>query len=253
MRFFLPVVFLGIVLSWQASAQSLNYQVLASKIEQNETSGKDEYLIFWSEKEEFPSLGIGHFIWLPKAQNHLPFKSKFFAMAKFVNATYPAPAWVLQANVPWKNRLEFLAFKQTAQYQELLSWLKNTKPQQAEFIVADFKQELATNFIAQLSLQEKAQLDLLLASNQGTFALLDYTNFKGWGTSEKETYQGRGWGLLQVLQAMQSAKTSEEAVKSFIVAAKQILQKRTELAPVGRGEERWLAGWFVRLDGYAKK
>jgi hypothetical protein len=39
---------------------------IGDKIFFNETSRKIENLVFWNAKEKFPSLGIAHFVWLPK-------------------------------------------------------------------------------------------------------------------------------------------------------------------------------------------
>ena len=38
------------------------------------------------------------------------------------------------------------------------------------------------------------------ATSRGTFALVDYVNFKGEGTKETERYRNEGWELLQVLE-----------------------------------------------------
>jgi len=78
---------------------------------------------------------------------------------------------------------------------------------------------------------------------------MDYVNFKGEGINPQERYQGRGWGLLQVLLAMTGADTAT-AVAAFSDAAKELLQHRVQLAPRERHEDRWLAGWFARLDSY---
>lgn len=43
-----------------------DYRWIGSRIYQNEALGKAEYLTHWNEGEDFPSLGIGHFIWFPK-------------------------------------------------------------------------------------------------------------------------------------------------------------------------------------------
>lgn len=45
-------------------------------------------------------------------------------------------------------------------------------------------------------------------SPNGLYALIDYVNFKGEGTSETERYNGQGWGLLQILENMKGKKNS---------------------------------------------
>jgi len=42
---------------------------IGRKIWQNESAGKVTGLTHWNDGEEFPSMGIGHFIWYPKGFN----------------------------------------------------------------------------------------------------------------------------------------------------------------------------------------
>ena len=48
----------------------------------------------------------------------------------------------------------------------------------------------------------RENFERLAATGAGTFALIDYVNFKGEGTNPAERYRGEGWGLLQVLTKM---------------------------------------------------
>jgi len=82
----------------------------------------------------------------------------------------------------------------------------------------------------------------------GTFALIDYVNFKGEGTLETERYKGQGWGLLQVLETMPEGG---DPVREFSQAAKATLARRVRNAPPERHEERWLPGWDARVERYA--
>jgi len=83
----------------------------------------------------------------------------------------------------------------------------------------------------------------------GYYALIDYVNFKGEGTKVSERYQGKGGGLLQVLQEMDG---SDDALSAFANAADQVLTRRVKLSPPERGEERWLSGWRKRLSTYTE-
>ncbi|MFS8562869.1 MAG: hypothetical protein LVR00_00440 [Rhabdochlamydiaceae bacterium] len=76
---------------------------------------------------------------------------------------------------------------------------------------------------------------------------MDYLNFKGAGTSNLETYQGKGWGLLQVLLTMSS---SGDEVAAFRKAAETILTERVALSPPERNEKKWLPGWINRIKTY---
>lgn len=66
--------------------------------------------------------------------------------------------------------------------------------------------------------------------------------------SPTETYQGQGWGLLQVLQGISSS--SKNIVDDFVDSAKKVLAQRVKNAPPGKHEEKWLKGWFNRLETY---
>jgi len=57
---------------------------IGKKIWQNECNGTVAGLTAWNEGEDFPSLGIGHFIWYPKGVRG-PFDESF---PKFVELTF---------------------------------------------------------------------------------------------------------------------------------------------------------------------
>ena len=56
---------------------------IAQRIYENETSGNPEHIIIWSSKEEFLSLGIGHFIWYPTSEMG-PFDDTFPLLLDFM-------------------------------------------------------------------------------------------------------------------------------------------------------------------------
>ena len=60
----------------------------------------------------------------------------------------------------------------------------------------------------------------LAASGAGTFALIDYVNFKGEGTKAEERYKGEGWGMLQVLENMSEG---EKPVSAFAKSAAEAI------------------------------
>ena len=94
----------------------------------------------------------------------------------------------------------------------------------------------------------KVELD----RGDGMYALIDYVNFKGEGTNPAEHYRGIGWGLRQVLEEMRSVSPGQPAAVEFAEAAKRVLQRRVDNSPPGRGEARWLAGWWNRCDSYKR-
>src|SRR5690606_28035221 len=85
----------------------------------------------------------------------------------------------------------------------------------------------------------------------GLYVLMDYLNFKGEGTKPSESYAGKGWGLLQVLESMDSA-SAENPLEQFSIAARQVLQRRVDNSPLERNESRWLKGWYNRIATYTK-
>ena len=56
-------------------------------------------------------------------------------------------------------------------------------------------------------------------TTQGMYCLVDYVNFKGEGIKPTERYNGKGWGLLQVLEEMQGFPAGRAATVEFSRAA----------------------------------
>ena len=143
---------------------------------------------------------------------------------------------------------------------ELFSFLKKTFGYQAEFMAQRLSQALPQMLesIEDETKKETIQerFNAMLYTKDGTiderglYILLDYTNFKGEGTLKSERYHNQGWGLLQVLEHIDTRVTNK--YKSFSNAAKAMLSRRIKNSPPARGEERWRKGWNVRLDTYWK-
>lgn len=93
-------------------------------------------------------------------------------------------------------------------------------------------------------------MNRLLKTPRGTFALIDYLNFKGSGAKAHENYHGHRWGLLQVVLGMDE---EGEPIAAFVASAKRVLRRRVLHADRKRNEERWIPGWFARLDRYTKR
>ncbi len=227
----------------------------AERLWQREAGKSVAKLTSWNEGEAFPSLGIGHFIWYPAGTTG-SYKETFPELLDFLQQhKVTLPSWLVQARIngcPWHTRQEFLAAQNSAQMNELRSLLANTIKLQAEFVVERF---LKTRDVLLAAAQRNErghiarQFDKLAQSPQGLFALIDYVHFKGEGTQPTERHAGKGWGLLQVLQAMDDK--AADPLKEFITQAKKILEQRVTLSPVEKGEKRWLTGWLNRVAGYA--
>lgn len=250
-----------------ASLSSADYQWIGQRIYQNECAGQPRYLTHWGKGEEFPSLGIGHFIWLPKGVN-VPFEQTFPKLFDFVSASKPAPVWLQALRkqshssavffAPWSNRQQFEQAWSDSELSSLRDWLLQTQELQARFIVQSFETRWQ-NAMQAFSVEEQQRLSHELVKltrfKQGLFAAIDYFNFKGIGGNPKEQYQGEGWGLIEVLQTLNQHVDSDnltepQRLKAFVNSAKQRLKLRVKLAPQERNESRWIPGWFKRLDGY---
>src|SRR5204863_8246227 len=229
---------------------------IGKKIWQNECNGSVAGLTSWNEGENFASLGIGHFIWYPRGQRG-PFEESFPKLVSFI-ASHGAklPTLLLpigEEPCPWNSRAEFLRAQHTPQMNQLRQFLADTIDLQAEFLIARLEGALPKMLdeaapVDRANVQQ--QFEHLARTPQGCYALIDYVNFKGEGVLHTERYQGQGWGLLQVLEAMHGT-SGTGAVDEFSRAAKEMLIRRVHNAPAERHESRWLAGWIRRVNSYS--
>lgn len=224
---------------------------IGRRVWQNECGGTREGLTSWNSGENFASLGIGHFIWYPKGVSG-PFEESFPKLVSFLGANgVKTPAW-LDGDCPWPTRAAFQADAQSGRMKELRDLLAGTIRVQSRFLAERMRAALPKMLAeAPSSDREKvrANFNRLAATGAGTYALIDYVNFKGEGTKVTERYRGEGWGLLQVLAAMRS---DGSAAAEFSTAAAAVLERRVKNSPPERGESRWLAGWKSRVRGYAE-
>ncbi|NWO06335.1 MAG: hypothetical protein HLX50_11750 [Alteromonadaceae bacterium] len=228
---------------------------VGTQIYLNECSGQFRCLVHWNENEAFPSLGIGHFIWYPQGVDE-PFVESFPALIDFMaDHGTDIPGWLQQLepfDAPWPDRPAFARAESGGQVQALRDFLSATRGQQVRFIfqragasLSDVLERAPEGDRERLT----GYLQALAATPGGTYALMDYVNFKGEGLAESERYQGEGWGLLQVLLAM-NPKPGQPALDAFREAAGQVLTRRAQNAENSVERERWLQGWLVRLETY---
>lgn len=230
-------------------------EAIGRKIWQNEAAGTVEGLTAWNAGEEFPSLGIGHFIWYPagfqgRFEESWP---SFIAFARQRGAQPPAVA--LQRHSPWTSRAQFQASFHGAEMTGLRRWLAANVGLQTDFIIARSRAALP-KILAAAPAGDQARVaansQKVASTPQGTYALIDYVNFKGDGTQASERYQGQGWGLLQVLQEMRDVPAGPAAAGEFAASAQRVLDRRIANSPPARGEGRWRAGWHNRAATYGR-
>ena len=231
-------------------------RAVGMKIWQNESGGQINGLTHWNEGEEFPSLGIGHFIWYPRR-----FDGRWtetwpefirFAQARGVR---DIPTTALLPDCPWSNRQAFQDNFNAPTLSGLRRWLAATVDLQTEFIMAKSRAALPRIMVAAPAIHRtriRANYDRVATTPNGGYALIDYVNFKGDGTNPRERYNGQGWGLMWVLMDMRDGPPGQASAREFSSAAKRRLDLRVRNSPPARGERRWTAGWHNRCDTYAK-
>ena len=256
---------------------------LGERIFANECAAQRACLTSWNEGEDFPSLGIGHFIWFQRNQDEI-FAETFPDLLTYLDETgITLPKWLQPNNLitnndgpdgdihagdfsrdisgetpsegkdsPWESRADFYQDIDSPRMEELRTLLDTTRREQAQFIIERLENSIG-GIVAQAPSAERERLQRRVEklstchSPAGLYALIDYVHFKGTGLAEGERYAGQGWGLQQVLSAMSD---DLPALDSFASAAKATLERRVANAPIERREQRWLKGWHNRIDTY---
>lgn len=224
---------------------------------ENEASQRVDLLTFWSQHEPFPSLGIGHFIWFPQ-NKPAPYKEQFPLMCGYLKENgIKLPYWLNKAiytGAPWATRQEFLQDKQKIHDLQIL--LSSTIDLQTNFIIKQFEQQIPSIIKAAPEIHKSKiihNVQLMQSCPLGTYALVDYLNFKGSGLVSTEEKMGQAWGLLQVLLDMPENLNSDNVNKAFAISAAKILLRRIENSGPNYGTLRYLHGWMKRISTYANQ
>lgn len=239
------------------SLSPVDAQAVGKKIWQNECSGTVEGLTSWNKGEDFPSLGIGHFIWYVDGREG-PFEESFPQLINFMRGLGVSgiPPVAGSNGSPWKSRESFLARQNSQELRDLRTFLSKTVGTQTAFIVSRLEAAMPKMLAATSGAADKERLRrnfyAVAESRQGVYALIDYVNFKGEGTNPNERYKGQGWGLRDVLLAMEGAPRGTAAAVEFGEAGKRTLRRRIANSPPERGESRWEAGWVNRCKTYQR-
>ena len=233
--------------------QQMNW--LGDRIFANECNKNFSCLTSWNEGEDFPSLGIGHFIWYSAQQNER-FEETFPSLLAFYKRHgYALPEWLEaleNSDSPWQNREQFLADLDSQRMRQLREFLGSTTELQVLFIVERLHDSTAELFHElEPSVRRSVEASFYAIANSqtpyGMYALIDYVHFKGTGIATSERYMNTGWGLLQVLLELQGGAAN---LDEFVAAATRVLERRVANAPIQRREQRWIAGWTNRLQTY---
>jgi hypothetical protein len=254
------IVLLSLALPlWPASAQSegphpISHEIVGKKVWINECEGKVAGLTSWNGGEAFPSLGIGHFIWYPAGREG-PFEESFpLLMVYLKERGIEVPRWLSPLGpCPWPDRKAFMADFNGLRLSGLRKFLASTVAEQSDFLFERLRlseEQMCEGLDAEDAAKLKRNFQLLSDSTTGTYALVDYVNFKGEGTKPSESYQGKGWGLRQVLLAMKVPEGQADAPEKFAAAAASVLRQRVKLSPPERNERQYLPGWLNRTASY---
>lgn len=226
------------------------------KIWFNESGGSIKGLTEWNDGESFASLGIGHFLWHPYSnKNRASFDSGFPRLVRYIEKKgSKVPTW-LRGNLycPWNNRQEFLQAQNSPRMIQLRLFLQQTIPIQAEYLVKQLEETLP-DLLASAPQEDRASIyhnfHTLARTPAGIYALVDFLNFKGAGISDSRRNYEHGSGLLHVLKGMSRAPRGSTPLQAYVWSAKNALIRRVEHAPPSAHHERWLGGWFNRLNTY---
>lgn len=232
-----------------ASFRNIDLHTLGQRIWKNECAGSVQGLVSWNAGEEFPSLGIGHFIWYPAGYIG-PFDESFPKFVQYARSRgVQVPAYFNGA-APWANKTTFTADR-SGRADAMRQWLAAHVALQTEFIILRSRAALPRMMQASSNpAAVQARYRALAATTQGMYCLVDYVNFKGEGLKETERYKGQGWGLLQVLEEMQGYPQGRAATAEFSRAASVIMRRRVANSPAARNEKKWLPGWLNRCATY---
>ncbi|MBN1914430.1 MAG: beta-N-acetylhexosaminidase [Parachlamydiales bacterium] len=229
---------------------------IGHKIWHNECNNREDQLTFWNEKEPFPSIGIGHFIWPPKDYNGIFSTGRFHYVLEFLQQhKVSLPSWLSNTQFsPWATREEFYKEFRSEKMEELRSFLVKTIPYQALYMVQRLNRSFF-DIVLNVPFEKREniihQFFRVANTQNGPYILVDYCNFKGTGTDPKERYCNQGWGLLQVLESMAYRQNPDFLPeKQFAETAKYLLQQRIKNSPNPEEQQKWLPGWCDRLKTY---
>ena len=247
------------LLLWPASLHSevphpISHEIVGNKVWINECEGKVSGLTSWNGGEGFPSIGIGHFICYPAGKQG-PFEESFPLLIAYLKKRgIELPGWLSPLGpCPWPNRKAFMADFNGPRLSGLRKFLASTVVEQSDFLFERLRlseEQMSQGLVTKDARRLKRNFQLLSDSTEGMYALVDYVNFKGEGTKPSESYQGKGWGLRQVLLAMKVPDGVADAPGKFAAAAASVLRQRVKLSPPERNERQYLPGWLNRIASY---
>ena len=229
---------------------------IGDQIFKNETGGRIDQLVHWNLRENFASMGIGHFTWYP-AGRAARFGNTFPGLLDYlVKNGVSLPAWIQRARfegAPWRTREQLMQAKNSQEVKQFSQLLYDTRHLQAKYIMDRAMRampKLVKKTPPHLRGTVANNLNAVANSRGGRYVLVDYVNFKGEGLNRTGGYKGKNWGLLQVLEEMQPITPGQQALNEFADASMRVLERRVRNSNPSRNERKWLPGWRNRTDTY---
>ena len=239
-----------------AQANNSELYAIGDQIFKNETGGKIDQLVHWNHRENFASMGIGHFTWYP-AGRRARYGNTFPGLLDYLQKNgVQLPHWVQRARfegAPWRSREELMRAKNTPEVRHFAQLLHKTRHLQAKYIMDRAMRampRLVKKTPQHLRNHVANNLNAVANSRGGRYVLIDYVNFKGEGLNRHGGYKGKNWGLLQVLEEMRPANVGPQALNEFANAAMRVLERRVRNSNPRRNERKWLPGWRNRTNTY---
>jgi len=239
-----------------AQADIAELYAIGDKIFKNETGGRIDQLVHWNHREDFASMGIGHFTWYP-AGRRARYGNTFPGLLDHLqNNGVKLPHWVQRARfegAPWRTRTELMNAKNKPEVRQFAQLLYDTRHLQAKYIMDRAMRampRLVKKTPPQLRSQVANNINAVANSRGGRYVLIDYVNFKGEGLNRNGGYKGQNWGLLQVLEEMRPSQVGQQALNEFADAAMRVLERRVRNSNPRRNERKWLSGWRNRTNTY---
>lgn len=239
-----------------AHADNAELYAIGDQIFKNETGGKIEQLVHWNHREDFASMGIGHFTWYP-AGRRARYGNTFPGLLDYLQKNgVQLPSWIQRARfegAPWRTREELMRARNTPEVRQFAQLLYKTRNLQAQYIMDRAMRampRLVSKTPQHLRRHVANNLNAVANSPGGRYVLIDYVNFKGEGLARHGGYKGKNWGLLQVLEEMRSSNVGQQALNEFANAAMRVLERRVRNSNPRRNERKWLPGWRNRTNTY---
>ncbi len=239
-----------------AQVNNAELYAIGDKIFKNETGGRIDQLVHWNERENFASMGIGHFTWYP-AGRRARYGNTFPGLLDYLQKNgVKLPHWIQRARfegAPWRSREELMQAKNTLEVRQFSKLLYQTRNLQAKYIMDRAMRampRLVKKTPSHIRGHVANNLNAVANSQGGRYVLIDYVNFKGEGLNRHGGYKGQNWGLLQVLEEMRPSNVGQPALNEFANAAMRVLERRVRNSNPRRNEKKWLPGWKNRTNTY---